>query len=61
MKTIYAGLDIDGVVKLFTSEHGGFHRKIRHQEWLDILEEVSGYFGPGEMPVVTLAKEGQNE
>lgn len=55
-KPIYAGLDKDGIVKLFMVSPDGVMRNIGHQEWIDILSKIDNSFAPGEMPIVTLKK-----
>ena len=51
---IYAGLDRDGIAKLFLVQDGKI-KTIGHQEWLEIVDDLD--LEPGEMPVVFLYKE----
>lgn len=52
---LYAGVDTDGRVKLFTME-SGIPRIVTHGQWLDITHEIEGYV-PGEMLTVELSQE----
>jgi len=44
---LYAGVDTDGRVKLFSIE-SGIPRIVTHEQWLDVLAEIEGVV-PGEM------------
>ena len=52
---LYAGVDTDGRVKLFTMD-SGIPRVVTHSKWLDVTHEIEGY-APGEMLLVELSRE----
>ena len=52
---LYAGVDTDGRVKLFSIE-SGIPRIVTHEQWLDVLAEIEGAV-PGEMLRVQLWRE----
>ena len=52
---LYAGVDTDGRVKLFTMD-SGIPRIVTHEKWLDVTHEIEGYV-PGEMLLVELSRE----
>ena len=52
---LYAGVDTDGRVKLFTMD-SGIPRIVTHEKWLDVTYGIEGYV-PGEMLLVELSRE----
>lgn len=55
---IYAGLDTDGIAKLFTVINNE-PAKIEHSDWLKILDQLGAE--PGEMLVVELSRESEDK
>ena len=51
---LYAGLDRDGIVKIFTIGPDGQPKRIDHQGWLDIRAARLPGIEAGEMPIVSL-------
>ncbi len=54
---LYAGLDVDGILKVFTIGPDGRPRHIDHQHWLDIRAACLPGIEAGEMPIVSLRLE----
>jgi len=52
---IYAGLDEDGIAKLYSVDEHEIIRRVYHEEWIKILDNLNAK--PGEMLRVYLRKE----
>ncbi len=58
---LYAGLDTDGILKIFTIGPDGRPKRIDHQHWLDIRAARLPDIEAGEMPIVSLRLEKKKE
>lgn len=54
MSTIYAGLDADLRVKLWSSDDGVTTKPVTVEDWVHVLDAIGAK--PGEMLVVTLSR-----
>lgn len=51
---LVAGLDTDGIAKLFLSDGLGLCQPVRHKDWLEVLDKFQA--SPGELLDVRLGR-----